>query len=91
MNSTDQDHIPTLTDIIQPGDAAMKDHFDESLFGVDETPAADHESRVSEALKQTIELLIQEALNETLPSIEAQLKTQLTEKVLEKLDRDSKR
>jgi len=91
MNGTDQDHIPTLTDIIQPGDTAMKDHFDTRSFDVDETPAADHEGPVSEALKQTIELLIQEALNEALPSIEAELKTQLTEKVLEKLDRDSRR
>lgn len=85
MTSPRQDDIPTLTDIIQPGDESMKNHFDARYFDVTE----DDKSPVTEELKETIELLIQEALNETLPSIEEQLKTQLTEKVLEKLDQDS--
>jgi hypothetical protein len=90
MTSPQQDNIPTLTDIIQPGDASMKDHFDARYFDKNRTPAEIGEPPLPEELKEILELLIQEALNETLPAIEEQLKTQLTEKVLQKLDPDSR-
>lgn len=89
MNHPQDDNIPTLTDIIQIGDESMKNHFDARYFddenGIDEQsvthlPPADHE-----ALRETVESLIQEALDETLPVIENQLRDQLIQKVLTKL------
>ena len=91
------DHIPTLTDIIQPGDESMKNHFDTAYFdddnglddeGDDEQLEALFEDKPAENLHDTVALLIQEALNETLPSIEEQLKEQLTAKVMNKLEQD---
>ncbi|MCW9013202.1 MAG: hypothetical protein OQL06_05415 [Gammaproteobacteria bacterium] len=120
------DSIPTLTEIVAPGDDSMKNHFDASClddmddneiletdsiddailneeFKIDaaiETDAMDSHSidipvRVDEQktgaaadiseLHATIELLIDDALKETLPSIEQQLKQQLSETIIKKL------
>ena len=91
---TDDERIPTLTDIIQPGDESMKNHFDKTFFDDDhgleddEQLEALFEEKPAADLHDTVALLIQEALNETLPSIEEQLKEQLTAKVMNKLERD---
>ena len=94
-HKTDHDRIPTLTDIVQAGDPSMKNHFDTAYFDEPEQPqlATDEQGdsedpALSEELRESITLLIQDALNEAMPVIEDQLKQQLTEKVLEKLARD---
>ncbi|MDH5471669.1 MAG: hypothetical protein OEY61_02345 [Gammaproteobacteria bacterium] len=89
MNDNSESPIPTLTDIIQLGDASMKNHFDASLFDQDpEQPSDPAETLISDKLKQTLDTLIQEAMDETLPSIEAQLKEKLTSQILQKLSKD---
>jgi hypothetical protein len=85
MNNSTDDDIPTLTDVIQSGDAGMKNHFDAHFFDPAEQLAdREHEAFEPEQLRD----LIQEALDETLPVIEEQLREQLTQKVLEKLNRE---
>lgn len=85
--------IPTLTDIIEVGDDAMKNHFDGHAFddGDEDHDRPEPLAPVSEALRETVELMVQDALNEQLPVIEEQLKQQLTERILEKLAERRKR
>ncbi len=81
MNDSTNDDIPTLTDIIQPGDVAMKNHFDARYF---DTAEPEEKTPTAEQLQD----LIQEALDETLPLIEEQLRELLVQKVLDKLNRE---
>ena len=97
----DDSQIPTLTDIIQPGDASMKNHFDSRYFdddnGLDDeteprkpSVSAEAAEQPADELRDTIEILVQQALDETMPVIEDQLRQQLTRKVLEKLADDDR-
>ena len=90
--STDTD-IPTLTDMIQAGDPDMKNHFDAHMFddvdGEHDRPAP--LSAISDDMRETVELLVQDVLNEQLATIEEQLKQQLTRSVLDKLAQRRKR
>ena len=134
MNTANPD-IPTLTDIIEPGDESMKNHFDASYFDehdeaqqemfpegimaeqespveqVEELSAVEDEdidtvetkedadeletaaaemaeqySKDEPDLKTEVSCLIQDALNEALPSIEERLKEDLIEAVMQKLE-----
>ncbi|MCW8853390.1 MAG: hypothetical protein OQK76_08735 [Gammaproteobacteria bacterium] len=89
ISENHQDNIPTLTDIIQPGDESMRNHFDASVFD-DEINSSDEETELlnNDELKETLDTLIQQAMAETLPAIEAQLKETLTEKILQKLSKN---
>ena len=89
ISDNHQDNIPTLTDIIQPGDESMKNHFDASVFD-DEINSSDEETESlnNDDLKETLDTLIQQAMAETLPAIEARLKETLTEKILQKLSKN---
>ena len=89
ISENHQDNIPTLTDIIQPGDESMRNHFDASVFD-DETNSSNEETETlnNDELKETLDTLIQQAMAETLPAIEAQLKETLTEKILQKLSKN---
>ena len=86
------DQIPTLTDIIHPGDESMKNHFDGSYFDLqeeDEKAAAEMAEQYGsdeEDLKTTVACLIQDTLNETLPEIEERLKAELLDTVMKKLE-----
>ena len=80
------DNIPTLTDVVQPGDDSMKNHFDAHYF--DDSDAAESEE-LSDELKAKVESLIEQALEETLPSIEQQLKQQLTAKIIDELNTEA--
>ena len=86
INENLQDNIPTLTDIIQAGDESMKNHFNASVFD-DETKPSNEETETlaNDELKETIDILIQQALADTLPAIETQLKETLSEQLLQKL------
>ena len=93
MNEIDESNIPTLTEIIQLGDASMKNHFDATVFDHDTSETdKDHEieteTLTTEQLKDTIDNLIQQAMDDTLPAIEAQLKEKLTEQILLKLSKN---
>lgn len=85
--STDSgaDSIPTLTDIIKPGDASMKNHFDPRYFDEDDRQITPDETGAEDELIEIIEVQVQEALNESLPALEERLKGELTRRVLEKL------
>ena len=86
MNENYQDNIPTLTDIIQPGDESMKNHFDASAFDQpDNALDDDTETLSNDELKETLDTLIAQAMADTLPAIEAQLKETLSEQILKKL------
>ncbi|MCW9005753.1 MAG: hypothetical protein OQK70_10845 [Gammaproteobacteria bacterium] len=89
ISENHQDNIPTLTDIIQPGDESMRNHFDASVFD-DEINSSDEETELlnNDELKETLDTLIQQAMAETLPAIEAQLKETLTKKILQKLSKN---
>ena len=89
ISDNHQDNIPTLTDIIQPGDESMRNHFDASVFD-DEINSSDEETESlnNDELKETLDTLIQQAMAETLPAIEARLKETLTEKILQKLSKN---
>jgi len=60
INDNYQDNIPTLTDIIQPGDESMKNHFDASVFDHDSKQSDDETETLNhDELKETIDTLIQ--------------------------------
>ena len=91
INENHQDNIPTLTDIIQPGDESMKNHFDASTFDQpDNALDDDTETLTNDELKETIDTLVAQAMAETLPAIEAQLKETLSEQILQKLSNNEK-
>ena len=86
INENHQHNIPTLTDIIQPGDESMKNHFDASVFDHETMTSIDKaETPSNDELKETIDTLIAQAMAESLPAIEAQLKETLSEQILQKL------
>ena len=89
MNKVNENNIPTLTDIIQPGDESMKNHFDASIFDEqDEQANQDTGLQVTDELRETINTLISEAVKETLPTIEAEFKQKLSEQIIEKLSKN---
>lgn len=78
IQSNDQD-IPTLTDIIKPGDADMTRHFDTQGF---------KETAITAGIPaEKIEHLLSELLDDMLPAF----KQQLIERLLEKLQSEPPR
>ena len=72
-NSKNSDRIPTLTDIVQDGDASMENHFD-GLF-VDEQQ--DQEQPKIKLDPQDIDEIINEVVNSIMPAIERHCRNQL--------------
>ena len=72
-NSKDSDRIPTLTEIVETGDASMKNHFD-GMF-VDDQRDQEHPKIKLDA--QDIDEIINEVINSVMPAIERQCRNQL--------------
>ena len=86
---SDNDNIPTLTDIIEIGDASMKNHFDASIFDHPADEVIDEEpEQISDELKETILNLVDEAVKETLPTIEEEFKRKLSAQIIDKLSKN---
>ena len=85
--SNTKDRIPTLTDIIEAGDPEMENHFDGSYFEQTINQESTSKKQVDmDELRERIETIITETLQDNLPIIEEQLKQQLTKKILQQLE-----
>jgi len=73
MSTPTEAEIPTLTDIIKPGDADMTRHFDTRCF--------DDAAREAGIPAEKIEQLVSELLDEMLPAFKQQLVERLLEKI----------
>ena len=77
MSNKTPERIPTLTNIVKVGDQSMENHFDGHLL--DELQKNDEPDTATVELDQnTIDELINDVVNTTLPIIERQLRNQLT-------------
>ena len=77
MSNKTPERIPTLTNIVKVGDQSMENHFDGHLL--DELQKSDEPDTATVELDQnTIDELINDVVNTTLPIIERQLRNQLT-------------
>jgi hypothetical protein len=79
MNADDD--IPTLTDILKPGDPDMAQHFDAHCFD----DSADTEA-TTPAEQIDIEKLVSETLDEMLPEFKQQLLARIQQKLVPKPD-----
>lgn len=84
--SSDNKLIPTLTDIIEPGEDDMLHHFDTGAFS-DMQDMPRYQMLDENELRNTIELLVDEVVDDMMPSIKQKLKQQLGEKLLAELGR----
>ena len=55
MNQNNDINIPTLTDIIQAGDASMKDFFAEPEKELEAIPEAEEDIKIADAFEQVTE------------------------------------
>lgn len=78
--------IPTLTDIVEPGEDDMLHHFDTGAFA-DMQHMPRYQMLDEHELRNTIELLVDEVVDDLVPSIKQKLKQQLGEKLLAELGR----
>lgn len=77
MSNKTPERIPTLTNIVKVGDQSMENQFDGRLL--DELQESDEPDTATVELDQnTIDELINDVVNTTLPIIERQLRNQLT-------------
>ena len=77
MSNKTPERIPTLTNIVKVGDQSMENHFDGHLL--DELQKSDEPDTATVELDQnTIDELINDVVNTTLPIIERQLRNQLS-------------
>lgn len=82
--SADNKQIPTLTDIIEPGDDDMLHHFDTHAFAqAQDMPR--YQMLDENELRNTIEMLVDEVVDDLIPTIKQQLKQELGEKLLAEL------
>ncbi|HEY9052017.1 MAG TPA: hypothetical protein VIQ03_10770 [Gammaproteobacteria bacterium] len=84
--SSDDKLIPTLTDIIEPGEDDMLHHFDTGAFA-DMQDMPRYQVLDENELRNTIELLVDEVVDDMMPAIKQKLKQQLGEKLLSELGR----
>jgi hypothetical protein len=73
MSKPTEVEIPTLTDIVKPGDADMTRHFDTRGFNYTKQPAGLSAEKVEE--------LVTEVLEEMLPEFKQQLLARLQERL----------
>lgn len=84
MSTEKEKLIPTLTDIIEPGDDDMVHHFDTHAFAeMKDMPR--YQVLDENELRNTIEMLVDEVVDDMMPSFKQKLKQQLGEKLLQEL------
>ena len=77
MNKKASERIPTLTDIVKTGDPDMENHFD-GHFVEDLKHNDEPETAPAEFNQQTIDEIINQVIDTSMPVIERQLRNQLT-------------